>query len=104
MLIPSNQMIPALNVCLILRNQRNCTEINSSRPDRLYAFCLCVGNWFYRWFYKWVFPAKEWIIVVGFSIVTAMVVYTTIDLSRPLRGIIKDDAGQQAIIELRKMF
>jgi hypothetical protein len=33
-----------------------------------------------------------------------MVIYTTLDLARPMRGVIKEQAGQEAIIELRKMF
>jgi hypothetical protein len=33
-----------------------------------------------------------------------MVVYTTLDLSRPLRGIITDVPGTEAIVELREMF
>jgi hypothetical protein len=105
MLIPSNQMIPALNSMFDIAQSREII-LKSRVPDLIiYMLFICVlATCFIGGFTSGTFHPKEWIIVAGFSIVTAMVVYTTIDLSRPLRGIIKDDAGKRAIIELRKMF
>ena len=105
MLIPSNQMIPALNSMLDIAQSREII-LKSAVPDLIiYMLFVCVlATCFIGGFTSGPFHPKETIIVAGFAIVTAMVVYTTIDLSRPLRGVIKDDAGKQAIIELRKMF
>jgi len=105
MLIPSNQMIPALNSMFDIAQSREII-LKSRVPDLVvYMLFICVlATGFIGGFTSGSFHSKEWIIVVGFSIVTAIVVYTTIDLSRPLRGAIKDDAGKQAIVELRKMF
>jgi hypothetical protein len=105
MLIPSGQMIPALNGMFDVAQSREII-LRQRVPDLIvymlfvavFATCFIGGLTSSR------FRSKEWIIVIGFSIVTAMVVFTTIDLSRPLRGMIKDEAGKHAIIELRKMF
>jgi len=105
MLIPSNQMIPALNSMLDIAQSREII-LKSVVPDLIiYMLFICVlATCFIGGFTSGPFHLKEAIIVSGFAIVTAMVVYTTIDLSRPLRGVIKDDAGKQAIMDLRKMF
>ena len=105
MLIPSNQMLPALNSMFDIAQSRELI-LKGNVPDLIiYLLFVCVwATCFIGGFTSSTFHSKELIIVAGFSIVTAMVVYATIDLSRPLRGVIKDDAGKQAIIELRKMF
>ena len=105
MLIPSNQMIPSLNSMFDVAQSREI--ILKSRVPDLIVYMLFISVWatcFIGGFTSGRFHPKEWIIVTGFAIATAMVVYTTLDLSRPLRGLIKDDAGKEAIIELRKMF
>ena len=47
---------------------------------------------------------KEWIVVVVFAFLASTVLYITLDLARPMEGLIKPDAGQQIIINLRKLF
>ena len=47
---------------------------------------------------------KEWIVVLVFAFLASMVLYITIDLARPMQGLIKPDAGQQIIVNLRKLF
>jgi len=105
MLIPSNQMIPSLNGMFDAAQSREII-LRQKVPDLIVymLFIAVFATCFIGGFTSGAFHPKEWIIVVGFSIVTAMVVYTTIDLSRPLRGMIQDDAGKNAIVELRKMF
>lgn len=105
MLIPSNQMIPALNSMFDVAQSREII-LKQRVPDLvIYLLYITVlATCFIGGFTSGRFHPKEAIIVAGFAIVTTMVVYTTIDLSRPMRGMIKDEAGKQAIIELRKMF
>jgi len=105
MLIPSNQMIPSLNGMFDVAQSREIIMKQKIPELIIYMLFVCVmATCFIGGFTSGSFHPKEWIIVAGFSIVTAMVVYTTIDLSRPMRGIIKDEAGKQAILGLRKMF
>jgi len=47
---------------------------------------------------------KEWIVVASFALLASIVLYITIDLARPMDGLIKPDAGQATIINLRKFF
>lgn len=47
---------------------------------------------------------KEWIVVFVFAFLASTVLYITIDLARPMQGLIKPDAGQQIIVNLRKLF
>lgn len=105
MLIPSNQMIPALNSMFDIANSR-VIILKQRVPDLvIYMLFVCVlATCFIGGFTSGHFQSKEWIIVVGFAVVTAMVVYTTLDLARPMRGTIKERAGKDAIFELRKMF
>jgi hypothetical protein len=105
MLIPSGQMVPALNGMFDVAQSREII-LRQRVPDLIIymLFIAAFATCFIGGFTSGHFHSKEWIIVVGFSIVTSMVVYTTLDLSRPMRGVIKDEAGKHAILELRKMF
>lgn len=47
---------------------------------------------------------KDWIVVTGFALLSSMIIYITLDLGRPMRGIIKTDMARDAIVDLRKMF
>jgi len=47
---------------------------------------------------------KEWIVIIVFAMLASTVLYITIDLARPMQGLIKPDTGQQTIINLRKLF
>ena len=47
---------------------------------------------------------KEWILVFVFAFLASIILYITIDLARPMDGFVKPDAGQQTIVNLRKLF
>jgi hypothetical protein len=47
---------------------------------------------------------KEWLVIIIFAFLATLILYLTIDLSRPMNGLIKPDTGQAAIVELRKFF
>ena len=51
-----------------------------------------------------VIKRKEWIVVCVFAFLASSILYITIDLARPMEGLIKPDAGQQIIVNLRKLF
>jgi hypothetical protein len=105
MLTPSLQMIPALNDMFDIAERRDLV-LKSKIPDLIvYMLFVCVlVGCFIGGFTSTQFRSGDRIIIGGFVIVTAMVVYTTLDLSRPLRGIITDVPGTEAIVELREMF
>ena len=105
MLIPSNQMIPALNTMFDSANSREIV-LKSKVPDLiLYMLFVCVlATCFIGGLTSDSFHYKEWIVIGGFALLSSLVVYTTLDLSRPMRGVIKERAGRDAIVDLRKMF
>jgi hypothetical protein len=47
---------------------------------------------------------KEWIVIFAFAFLAATILYVTIDLARPMEGLIRPDAGQTSIVNLRKFF
>jgi hypothetical protein len=47
---------------------------------------------------------KEWIVIFAFAFLAVMILYITIDLARPMEGLIRPDAGQASIIKLRRFF
>jgi len=51
-----------------------------------------------------VLKHKEWIVVFTFAFLAGTILYITIDLARPMEGLIRPDAGQTAIVDLRKLF
>ena len=47
---------------------------------------------------------KEWIVIAVFALLASGILYITMDLARPMAGLIKPDAGQAAIVNLRSFF
>lgn len=47
---------------------------------------------------------KEWLVIAVFTFLTVSIIYVTIDLARPMGGLIKPDTGQATIVNLRKLF
>jgi hypothetical protein len=46
----------------------------------------------------------DWVILIGFSVMLSITVFTIIDLDRPRSGLINMDGPNEKIIELREMF
>lgn len=105
MFLPSQQMIPALNAMFDIAQTRE-VVLKSKIPDLIvYMLFVCVlAGCFIGGLTSTRLSYKDRIIVLGFAMVTAMVVYTTLDLSRPMRGFITDVPGRDAIVEMRAMF
>ncbi len=47
---------------------------------------------------------KEWLVIGVFALFATIVLYLTIDLARPMQGLIKPDTGQTTIVNLRALF
>ena len=47
---------------------------------------------------------KEWVVITGFILLACIIIYITLDLARPMRGLIKPDVGQERIVQLRNFF
>jgi hypothetical protein len=105
MTIPSMQMIPALNNMLDIASTRD-AMLKARVPDVIVItlFILTLTISFVGGFTTPRVGAKDWVVIVGFALLTSLIIYVTLDLGRPMRGLIKADAGQESIVSLRKLF
>ena len=103
--LPSMQMIPALNTMIDITTSRQYGEVIHLPDTIIYLLFLlsCVCSFYIGY----VFAAKEkfdWMLAMLFCLLTAMVVFVIFDLDRPRRGFIKLDQVNNAIVELKQMF
>lgn len=105
MMVPNMQMIPALNSMLDIATTRD-VLLKSRVPDAIVItlFVLTLTISFIGGFTTPSVASKDWVVIVGFALLTALIIYLTLDLGRPMRGFIKVEHGQQALVDLRKMF
>jgi hypothetical protein len=105
LMIPSMQMIPALNSMLDIATTRD-VLLKSRVPDAIVMtlFVLTLTISFIGGFTTPRLGSKDWVVIVGFAMLTSLIIYLTLDLGRPMRGFIKVEQGQQALLDLRKMF
>jgi hypothetical protein len=47
---------------------------------------------------------KEWIVIAVFAFLASSILYITMDLARPMGGLIRPDTGQATIVKLRQLF
>jgi hypothetical protein len=73
-------------------------------PITFMLIALALAICFVGGFTTPAFKLKERIVIAVFVLLAVTILYITIDLSRPMQGIIKPDTGQAAIVELRNFF
>ncbi|MBO9198885.1 MULTISPECIES: hypothetical protein [Niastella] len=103
MFIPSNNMIPALNDMFDIATTIEMT-LYARVPDLVIYMLLILGlvTSFIGGYTSKGMRKKDWIIIIAFALFSSMVTYITLDLGRPMRGIIKANVGKQAIIDISK--
>jgi hypothetical protein len=67
-------------------------------------FFLAMAISFIGGFTTPVIKQKEWIVITGFILLACIIIYITLDLGRPMRGLIRPSAGEDKIVALRKFF
>ena len=104
MLVPSNQMVPALNQMFDAAASRD-TLLRSNTPEAIIFMLLVLAlvSSFIAGVTSGPIGRREWMIISCFFLFNAMIVYITLDLGRPLRGIIKTRAAEKSFIDLRMM-
>jgi hypothetical protein len=105
MLVPSNQMVPALNSMFDIASTIEAT-LYARVPDLIVymLFLLALTTSFIGGFTSSAIRHKDWIVIVVFALFSSMVTFITLDLGRPMRGIITAKIGQQQIENLLKSF
>ncbi len=100
----TQQMIPALNSMFDIVNSRD-ASLHAHIPDPiiilLFLLSLCCS------FFVGLSAPKNnkmnWPMIIGFCVLTMLVVFTILDLDRPYRGLIKADRNEKYMKELRSM-
>lgn len=102
MLIPSNNMIPALNSMFDVATTVE-IALYARVPDVIVhmLFILAMATSFIGGFISNAIRRKEWLVIIVFALFSSMVTYITLDLGRPMRGMIKADIGTEAIVGVR---
>lgn len=99
----TSELIPALNDMIDITTTRRAAG-ESTIPDSImyFLFALCVCSSFLLGYDN---KRKiDWVILIGFSVMLSITVFTIIDLDRPRSGLINMDGPNEKIIELREMF
>jgi len=99
----TSELIPALNAMIDITTTRRAAGV-ATIPDSImyFLFTLCVCSAFLLGYDN---KRKiDWVILIGFSIMLSITVFTIIDLDRPRSGLINMDGPNQKIVELREMF
>ena len=65
---------------------------------------LALGISFVGGFTSPVLKTKEWVVITGFIFLACFIIYITLDLARPMSGLIKPDVGQEKIVQLQRFF
>lgn len=102
--ITANQSIPALNAMIDITTTRN-AGLQSTVPPVIVIMLLllCIAISLFTGYYFAAYKT-DWLVVSGFIITTCIVVYITLDLDRPRRGLINMNTAQQHIVKLLDSF
>jgi hypothetical protein len=102
---------PAFNMVLTLTNlfdigikRETLLSTGIPGPIKYMLIALVLAICFVGGFTTPALYRKEWVVITIFALLATSILYVTIDLSRPMNGLIKPDTGQAAIIDLRKLF
>lgn len=99
----TSELIPALNAMIDITTTRRAAGV-ATIPDSImyFLFSLCICSAFLLGYDN---KGKiDWVILIGFTTMLSITVFTIIDLDRPRSGLINMDSPNQKIIELREMF
>lgn len=99
----TSELIPALNEMIDITTTRRAAGV-STIPDSImyFLFVLCICSAFLLGYDN---KRKiDWVILIGFTTMLSLTVFTIIDLDRPRSGLINMTGPNQIFIELREMF
>ncbi|MBC5772742.1 hypothetical protein H8S95_01590 [Pontibacter sp. KCTC 32443] len=103
--LASEQMIPALHELLKVQEARH-TAVRDRVPDPIVymLFILSLATAFFAGYAGIGRKRRDWLAILIFHFLVAIVIYITLVLDRPRRGIIKLNDMHQMTVELRKFY
>jgi hypothetical protein len=103
-IVPSSQMIPALNSMFDLAAERHYALLAKVPEPILYLlFFLSIVSAFFAGYSRKKERVNKLVSII-FCILSAAVIYTTLDLDRPRRGLIQFNETHQIMLDQRKLF
>ena len=101
---PGNNMMTALTTSFDIAARRDALlKSGIPLPISLMLFFLALFISFVGGFTSPFLNPKEWVVVVGFILLACIIIYITIDLARPVGGLIRVDVGQDKMVQLRQL-
>jgi hypothetical protein len=102
--VPTMQMVPALNAMIDIVTTRE-SALKARVPDSIIwlMFLMILSCSFLIGFSIPINKKVNFISIIGFVVLSLLVVYVILDLDRPARGLINLSEQNQVIIDLRKM-
>ncbi|OOG70592.1 DUF4239 domain-containing protein [Algoriphagus sp. A40] len=102
-LVKTSEIVPALNEMIDLSTSRLAAgQANIPPSIQLFLIILCISSTFLLGYERK--DEFDWILVVGFSLLLSITVFSIIDLDRPRSGFVTLDEANSKIIELRNLF
>ncbi|MBC6365411.1 hypothetical protein [Algoriphagus sp. AK58] len=102
-LVKTSEIIPALNEMIDLTTSRRAAgEANIPNSIQWFLIILCVFSTFLLGYERK--NKLDWIIVVGFSLMLSLTVFSIMDLDRPRFGLVTLEEENSKFIELRALF
>ena len=104
MYLQSMQMVPALNSMFDIATSRNISGMESV-PNSIVFFLLAISliSIFYIGYLSTEENYLNKTIVIGFCLLVALVIYITLDLDNPQKGLINLDISYRAMYDVKKM-
>ncbi|ULQ55566.1 hypothetical protein KJS94_13015 [Flavihumibacter rivuli] len=100
--VPTSQMTPAMNAVIDIVTKRNQTYLNIV-PEIIVGmlFMLTICSAFLSG-YSNKGTGVDWTVAIGFSLLSSLVIYITLDLDRSKRGVITLKEQHQLMVDFRK--
>lgn len=103
--LPSSAMLTALSSMYDVGARRDAMLMSGlPGPVSYMLFLIAMVISFVGGFTSPILKTKEWVVIAGFIFLACLIVYITLDLARPMRGLIKPDVGQERIEQLQSLF
>jgi len=103
--LAGNNMMTALTSMFDVAAKRDALLMTGiPTPIAMLLFLIALVISFVGGFTSPVIKMKEWVVIAGFILLACLIIMITIDLARPMGGIIKPDVGQDQMIQLNELF
>jgi hypothetical protein len=102
--MPTTNMFNTLSVLMDNASKRDAMLLAGIPEPILYMlFFLALTISFIGGFTTPFMKIKEWLVILGFALLATCIIFISLDLGRPLRGIIKPDLGETRLLEIKKI-